>query len=109
MKALTIDGKTLYVAAVDLADDLDLKIHVSSTGTLIKTREDMRFADVPANVQEAAKKLVPAGGKVDEVDKEVADGKVTYEIEIVRPNAPELEVVFGSDGAIISQKEDLSD
>lgn len=109
IKSMNVEGRALFIAAVDLANDADLKIHVSNDGKLLKTREDLRFTDVPAAVQEAARKLIPAGGKIDEVDKEVADGKATFEIEITRPNAPELEVVFAADGAIISQKEDLSD
>ena len=52
---------------------------------MIKTREDAALSDAPDAVQDAVKKLVPAGGKVDDVDKEIAAGKVTYHVEIDRP------------------------
>lgn len=108
VKQITVEGRTLYVAEVDLPGDRDLKIHVSGTGSLLKTREDIPFSEAPAPVQEAAKKLVPQGGKVDDVDKETANGKVTYEVEIDRPNAKDLKVLFSAEGAILSQREERS-
>ena len=108
IKMLTVDGRTLYLADVDLAEDEDLKVYISETGELLKTREDVRQADAPAAVIEAAKKLVPEGGKLDDVEKETAGGKTTYLVEIDRPNAPDLEVTVSADGAILSQKDEAS-
>ena len=93
INAITIEDRALYVVEVDLKDDKDLKLHVGSDGKLIKTREDAALSDAPDAVQDAVKKLVPAGGKVDDVDKEIAAGKVTYHVEIDRPNAADLDAV----------------
>ena len=59
----------------------DLKLLVGSDGKLIKTREEIDLADAPTAVREAAAKLVPAGGELDDgVDREVTDGKTIYSI-----------------------------
>lgn len=108
VKKLTVDGRTLFLADVDLAGDEDLKVYISEAGELLKTREDVRPADAPAAVMEAAKKLVPEGGKLDDVEKETAGGKTTYLVEIDRPNAPDLEVTMSADGAVLSQKDEAS-
>lgn len=108
VKLITVDGRSMYVAEVDLPGDRDLKIHVSGTGALLKIREEIPQSEAPAAVLEAAKKLVPPGGKIDDVDKETSDGKVTYEVEIDRPKAADLKVVFQADGSILSQREERS-
>ena len=109
IEAVTIDGRTIYVAEVDLPGGGDRRIQVSETGTLLKTREDIRLADAPAAVEEAVKKLVPAGGYVDHIDKTTVEGKVTCEVEIDRLSGRDLKVVFAAEGAIVSQKEELAD
>lgn len=106
---ITIENRTIYVAEVESAPDRDLDVHVAADGKLLKTREDADFAALPAPVQEAAKKLVPAGGSIDSVDKEVANGVTTYEVEIERPQAADLEVIFSESGAVVSQREDVQD
>ena len=106
---ITIEGRALYVAEVDLKGDKDLKLHVGSDGKLIKTREDAALGDAPAVLQDAVKKLVPAGAKIDDVDKEIAAGKVTYHVEIDRPDAADLDVVVAEDGTVIRQTQDVQD
>ena len=106
---ITIEDRALYVVEVDLKGDKDLKLHVGSDGKLIKTREDAALSDAPDAVQDAVKKLVPAGGRVDDVDKEIAAGKVTYHVEIDRPNAADLDAVVADDGTVIRRTEEARD
>lgn len=106
---LAIEDRTLYVAEINLAGGKDLKVHVSGDGKLVKTSEDAVLTDAPAAVQEAAKKLVPEGGKIEDVDKEVAAGKTTYEVDIERPNAGDLKVVLAEDGSVVKQTEEAKD
>lgn len=108
VKMITVDGRSMYVAEVDLPGDRDLKLHISGAGALLKVREDIPQSEAPAAVLEAAKKLVPEGGKIDDIDKETAGGKVTYEVEIDRPKTADLKVVFNADGSIVSQREERS-
>lgn len=109
IESITIEGRTLYVADVDLSRDHDLKIHVAADGALVRLKEDIDLSKAPEAVRDAAKKLVPAGGRIDDVDKESAGGKVTYHVEIDRPNTSDLKVVFSPEGAILSQREDHDD
>lgn len=109
IEVVTIENRSLYVADYDLPNDQSLKVHVDGDGKLLKTSEDVDVAELPAAVGAAAQKLVPAGGKLSDVDKEVADGKTTYLVEIDRPDASDLEVVLAEDGAVVSQKEEAND
>lgn len=107
--AITVEGRTLYIAEVDLPRAGNLNIHISDTGALLKTREEMRLEDVPPAVQEAVKRITSAGGQVDDVEKEIANGVDTYEVEIDRPKAADLTVVFAADGNVLRQEEEISD
>jgi hypothetical protein len=104
VEVITIEGKNLYVADVDLPGRIDLKIYISGAGKLVKTREDLHLKDLPEAVRNALQAL---GGKIDEVDKEVADGKVTYFADLDRAGQPDLDVVLAPDGTVIRKTEDL--
>jgi uncharacterized membrane protein YkoI len=108
IKRVNVGGRSLYLADIDHPGDYDVKLHISGSGTLLKTREEIALSSAPAAVQEAARKLVPKGGKIDDVEKETANGKVTYMVEIDRPKAPDLKIVFNADGSILSQREERS-
>lgn len=110
IEAHRVDDRTLYVAKIDLPGDRDLDVHVSGDGRLLKTNEDVPESEVPAAVAGAIKNLTTTtGGRLEDVEREVADGKTTYHAEIDRPNAADLEVVFAEDGALISQTEETND
>ena len=111
VSAITIDDVTLYWTEVDVPERReDLKLLIGSDGKLIKTREEIDLADAPTAVREAAAKLVPDEGELDDgVDREVTDGKAAYAIEIDRANAPDLDVLIAEDGTVINQTEDPED
>jgi hypothetical protein len=110
VNAITIDDRTLYLAEIDLPGrNDDLKVFVGSDGKLIKTHEQIALAETPSAVLATAENLVPDGGRLDDIDKEVADGKVTYSVEIDRPKAADLDVLIAEDGTLVSQTEDSED
>ena len=111
VSAITIDDVTLYWAEVDVPEKReDLKLLVGSDGKLIKTREEIDLADAPPAVRQAAAKLVPDGGKLEDgVDREVTDGKAVFAVEIDRPMAADVDVLIAEDGTIINQTEDPED
>ena len=94
VNSITLEGRTLYVVEVDLPGKKDLKLFVWGDGKLIKTQEEVTVEETPSAVLGTAVKLVPEGGTLGDIDKEVADGKVTYFVEIDRPKAPDLHVVL---------------
>jgi hypothetical protein len=109
VKSLSIEGRRMFIAEVEFPGNRELNIYVLGNGTLFKTREDIRFEEAPAKVQEAAQKLVSADGKIDDVAKTTeADGRESYEVEIKRQRQKEVKVVFAADGAIRSQTEKKS-
>ena len=74
---------------------------------LIKTREDLRFSELPSVVQDAVRKF---GGKVDDVEKEVSQAKTSYHVEVDRDDDnsddDDLKIVFAEDGSVLSQRSD---
>lgn len=103
-----IEGRTLYVAEVDLPGGRDLKIHVAADGALLKTREDSAIAEVPEAVRKAVEARL-GGGIADDVDKETGGTVVTWHVEIDRKGAKDLELVIDSAGKILSETEDADD
>jgi hypothetical protein len=77
VNSIIIEGRSIYLIEVEVPKK-DLKLLVDSDGKLIKTREELTVAEIPGAVRETATKLVPEEGEIDEIDKEVAEGKTTY-------------------------------
>ena len=86
IKLITAGGAQEYVVDIDVPGDRDRKLHISPAGALLKVRENIPLTEAPAAVQEAAKKLVPTGGRVDDVRKTTAGTDISFEVEIDRPN-----------------------
>jgi uncharacterized membrane protein YkoI len=103
---ISIEGKEIYIAEVDLPRDLDLKVYVSGNGTLLKTREDVPLASRPAFIRDSVREH---SGTIDDVEKEVAGGKVTWHVEIDRKGIPDMNVVLNAEGVVISETEDADD
>lgn len=100
---IRIEGRTLYIAEVDLPRGLDLKIHVSGDGALLKTREDIPLASVPDAVRDT---LESFGGRIDDLELEIAGGVSTYHAEIDYNGQPDLEVTVAADGRVLREVED---
>jgi len=108
LNAITVNGRTLYVAEIELGGDRDLHLHVAANGALLKTREDIPLRQAPEAVRQAIKNAA-GGGNVDDLDLEVSGDKRTYHADIDRPNSFDLDLVLAEDGAILRQTEDLDD
>lgn len=101
-----VEGKTLYVAEVDLPDRKDLKMHIAADGTLIKLREDLALADLPSTVRAVVNQHL-GGGRVDDVEKEVAGETTTYQVEIDHSGTtPDLRLWISAGGELLQKKED---
>ena len=100
---IAIEGKQIYIAEVDLPRDRDLKIYVSGNGSLVKTREELSLRELPAFIGDVAREF---GGTLDDVEKEVAGGRVTYHVEIDRKGMPDLDLVLNAGGGVIRETEE---
>jgi len=98
----SIGGQTLYVAEVELAGDLDLKIHVATDGALVKTREDVPVASLPEAVRKTVETRL-AGGKTDDVEKEVAGSETRYHVEIEKVGAKDVHLVIDPEGKVVRE------
>ncbi len=106
---VTVNGLTMYVVDIEFPPSKrERKLYLNESGTILKTREDVALSDVPAPVKDAARELAGAHGKIDDVDRETADGKVTYRVDIDREDVHggDLKAVFGEDGKMLSQSAD---
>ncbi|HAL70833.1 MAG TPA: hypothetical protein DCP71_03580 [Verrucomicrobiales bacterium] len=103
---IAIEGRSLYIAEVDLPGGRDLRIHIGPDGSLLKTREEITLAETPAAVQEAVRRLMPAGGRLADVDREVVAGTTTFRVEIDRPQSRDLQLHLAEDGAVLQQRDD---
>ncbi|RBP45925.1 putative membrane protein YkoI [Roseimicrobium gellanilyticum] len=106
IKTITSEGRKLYLADFELAGRQDLKLYIAEDGSVVTTREDLALAKAPAVVKAAAERLVPAGGKVEDVEKDVTNGKTTYLVEIDVANGKDIKAVLAEDGTVISQRTD---
>ncbi|HSJ01133.1 MAG TPA: hypothetical protein VK956_01715 [Verrucomicrobium sp.] len=106
---VTVKGLSMYVVEIKQPNSpLERKLYLNEAGKILKTRDDIALKDVPAAVREAAQKLAGTTGKVDDVDKETAEGKITYRVEIDRADKDggDLKVVINEDGSVASQMAD---
>jgi uncharacterized membrane protein YkoI len=103
---ISVEGKEIYIAEVDLPRDLDLKVYVSGNGSLLKTREDVPLGSMPAFIRDAVREH---GGTIDDVEKEIAGGKVIWHVEIDRKAIPDMNMVLNAEGGVISETEDADD
>lgn len=103
IEMVQIQGKTVYIAEIDLKGEVDLNLHVSSDGKLVKTVEDIRLSAAPEAVRSALKAL---GGHVDDIDMITVGSTVTYDADVERHGQPDLDVVVSAEGKIIRQTED---
>jgi uncharacterized membrane protein YkoI len=103
---IAIEGKEIYIAEVELPRDRDLKIYVSANGSLVKTREELSLRELPAFIRDVTREY---GGTLDEVEKEVAGGKVTFHVEIDRKGMPDIDLVLNAEGGVIRETEEHDD
>ncbi len=105
LEKVFLDGTTIYIAEVELGRGRDLDLYFRESGALIKSVEEISHAEMPEPVRRAAEEATARGGKVDDIDRVIADGVVTYRIEIDR-RGPDLNLVISADGRILSETED---
>ena len=99
-----IEGRAIYVAEVE--HPADLKIHVDESGRLIRVSEEIDATQLPQAVRAA---IDAENGRIDDLEKQTADGKVTYLAEIELPGNIEVELVISAEGKVASRIEKQDD
>ena len=81
-------------------------VHITADGSVVKSREDISLNQAPAAVKSAASALVPTGGRIDDVEREVSVSRTTYVVEIDVKNGADIKAVFAEDGTLLSKRAD---
>ncbi|MBO9657466.1 MAG: PepSY-like domain-containing protein [Chitinophagaceae bacterium] len=83
---------------------IDHKLKIDGAGKIQRHEQDVKQAELPAAVQ---KQLTAqfAGFKVKDPEKFDEGGKVSYKVEL-KKDKEERKVIFGADGAVLSNKKD---
>lgn len=108
VELLRIDGRTIYIADIDIAGGRDRELFVLGNGNLLKIREDMAFRKLPEAVRKTVKTFA---GRVDDVDLEISGGVKTYQVELDRYGKPDLNLLLSESGEVLDKTvgEDPSD
>lgn len=106
IEVLTIEGRTLYVADIDLPRDRDLTLHINPDGSLRKSKLDVSINDVPAAVRNT---IESQGGKVDDIDAETTGNTTVYLVDLEFIDQADLDLTIAADGRIIRRVEDHDD
>ncbi|MDF1823622.1 MAG: hypothetical protein P1U68_03210 [Verrucomicrobiales bacterium] len=104
IKAIRINDHVLYLVEIDLKGFRGAKLYIAGDGSLRKILEEMRLRDIPEPVRHSVEQQVKRRAQINDIEKEVIEGKVRYLIEIEHPKQPDRIVVFEEDGSISSSK-----
>lgn len=104
IKEIRINDHALYIVEIDFRRFKDARLYVSGDGTLRKTLIEIRFQELPDAVRLSVERLVNRRSQIDEIEKEIIEGKVRYRIEIEQPKQPDKVVLFEEDGTISLDK-----
>lgn len=104
IKEIRINDHALYLVEIDLKLFKEAKLHISGDGTLRKTLIEIRRQDLPPAVLASLERLIKRRGQIEDVEKEIIEGRVRYQVEIKRPKQPDRIVLFEEDGTIALDK-----
>lgn len=97
------NGKVVYEVKV-VKGGQKCDISVAPDGTLLGVEEEMTLADIPEAVRKTLAGQV-GQGKVEKIERAVADGKTVFEAEIEK-DGKDFEITIASDGKL-GQGEEL--
>ena len=111
--------ETTYEAEL-LKDGKEIEIEIAANGTILDKEleqddddeddngdEELSIDQVPAEVKETILKHAK-GGTVKEIEREIRDGKASYEAEVII-GAKEYELEIAADGTLISKEAEDDD
>lgn len=78
-----------------------------ATGKLVKQKEDIKDADLPATIKQAVQQQF-AGYKIHDADKHTAGTTTTYKLEL-KKDTEKRDVTFAADGKVLKNELDKKD
>lgn len=101
---IRINDHSLFLVEIDLKGFKDAKLYISGDGTLRKALVEIRLQDLPEAVRLSLQRLVKRRGQINDIEKEIIEGKVRYRIEIEQQKQPDRTVTFEEDGSLSLDK-----
>jgi len=108
IKRIQVQGKTIFTVEVDLPGGRDLDLYFEENGALTKSVEEIILSDAPEPVRAAVLSVIPANGKLDDIDLVSSGGSITYRVEIDRPG-PDLHLIISTSGEILDRQDEADD
>lgn len=111
IERVTKGGQVSYLIEVDTGDDGDeLKILIGQNGVIIEAEEDLDINELSQKLRKAVNKLLKDNFVVEDIDRIVEDGEVTYRIEIENTKTgTNTTVTLDKNGIVIDGDLELSD
>ncbi len=104
IKRIEIENRVLYLVEIDLKNFKEIKLHITGSGVLQKSIEEIRPQDLPPAVRGAVDAILAGRGRIKDVERVVVEGRVEYHVEIGRPQLKDTKLVFDEAGTFLSQK-----
>lgn len=101
------DGKVEYEIEF-IKDERETCIKLDATGKLLETETEIEIKEAPAPVQATIKKTMGEKGELEELEKVVVDGVVSYEAEI-EIGEKEIEMLIDPSGKILKKEVEEDD
>lgn len=98
------DG-ALYRVEFETGKDVDHKIWYDAASNVVLRKEEVMEKDLPAAVLQAIRTNF-ADYTIDDVDKISSPDSITYEVELEAFMKRDWEVIFSSDGRVLSKTKD---
>jgi uncharacterized membrane protein YkoI len=100
------DGETVYNVELTAKDGTERDFTVDEDGTLLSV--EVPLAETPAAVQKSVQTLKKQGD-LEEIDKDLDDSEITYDIELTAKDGGERDFTLADDGTLLSAGVTLSE
>lgn len=100
IKKVEVEGHALYLVEIDLKGFRELKLHISGTGSLRKSVEEIRQPDLPEPVKESAKHVIHGLYRIGDIEKITEGEQIRYRIKAEHPGKPDILYLFDEDGSM---------
>lgn len=101
--------KELYRGKAEIDGSEDLHVYVDTSGKLIKTQQELDLESAPEAVRAAAERESEGSADLDRVLQEMADGKVSYIIQLDADNDRKRWIQMDEAGKVMKTHEQQED
>lgn len=101
----TRDGQSSYWIQIQLPNELQKNLEISTSGEILSMRRELEEMDLPPEIAASVQKRLPAGGKFAGALEIVAGGTTNYRVQIERAGQQPQNLLLSDKGAVLSTTE----